>query len=173
MQARRVAVLAVSVAMVAALISVVPIPIPATGGYTHPGAVAEVFIALAFGPVVGMVAAGVGAATADLLLGFGSFAPLTLVAHGALGLLVGLVGWRKGIGAMLVAWVAGGLALVGLYFLGEVLFYGLGAPVALAEAPVNLLQVSLGVLGITLFRLVKAAYPQIELVGGEGYFKQE
>ena len=47
--------------MVAALIAVIRVPIPATGGYTHPGAVAEVFIALAFGPVVGMIAAGFGA----------------------------------------------------------------------------------------------------------------
>lgn len=173
MRARRVAVLAVSIAMVAALISVVPIPIPATGGYTHPGAVAEVFIALAFGPWVGMVAAGVGAATSDLLLGFGSFAPLTLVAHGTLGLLVGLIGWKRGLRYQVLAWVLGGLALVGLYFLGEVLIFRLGVPVALAEVPINLLQVSLGVLGITLFHLVKAAYPQVEQLGGEVTFKQE
>jgi uncharacterized membrane protein len=169
MKARRVAVLAVSIAMVAALISVVPVPIPATGGFTHPGAIAEVLVALAFGPLVGLVAAGVGAATADLLLGFGSFAPLSLVAHGALGLLVGLLGWRKSTRAMLAGWILGGLALVSIYFLGEITIYRLGVPVALAEVPINAIQVSLGVLGITLFRLVKAAYPQIDRLGDQGY----
>jgi uncharacterized membrane protein len=120
--------------MVAALISVVPIPIPATGGYTHPGAVAEVFIALAFGPWIGMVAAGVGAATSDLLLGFGSFAPLTLVAHGTLGLLVGLIAWKRSLRYQVLGWVLGGLALVG-YFLGRSLV------MPTHEVPVNLLQV--------------------------------
>ena len=81
--------------------AVVPIPIPATGGFTHPGAVAEMFVAMAFGPIVGMVAAGIGAAIADLGLGYGSFAPLTLIAHGALGYLAGWLGWKKGWGGML------------------------------------------------------------------------
>lgn len=173
MRARRVAILAVSIAMVAALISIVPIPIPVTAGYTHPGAVAEVFIALAFGPWVGMVAAGVGAALSDLLLGFGSYAPLSLVAHGTFGLLVGLIGWKRSLRYQILGWILGGLALVAIYFLGEVLIFRLGVPVALAEVPINLLQVSLGVLGVTLFRLVKAAYPQIELLGSDVTFKQE
>jgi uncharacterized membrane protein len=160
--------------MVAALILVIPVPIPATGGYTHPGAVAEIFIALAFGPGVGMIAAGLGAATADLLLGFGSFAPLSLVAHGALGFLAGYLGWRKGLRLQVAGWILGGLALVLIYFLGEATIYGLGFPAAAAEVPVNLFQVSLGILGITLYKLVKAAYPQIELLGGEGLdYRQE
>jgi uncharacterized membrane protein len=160
--------------MVAALILVIPVPIPATGGYTHPGAVAEIFIALAFGPLVGMIAAGLGAATADLLLGFGSFAPLTLVAHGALGFLAGYLGWKKGLRFQVGGWLLGGLALVLVYFLGEVTIYGLGVPAAAAEVPVNVFQVSLGILGITLYRLVKAAYPQVELLGGDGLeFRQE
>jgi len=159
--------------MVAALIIVVPIPIPVTGGFTHPGAIAEVFISLAFGPIIGMIAAGLGAATADLLLGYASFAPLSLIAHGALGFLVGFIGWKKDLRWMVVGWLAGGLALILIYFLGEVTIYGMGVPVALVEVPINALQVSLGFLGIMLFRLVKAAYPQVEQLGGEIKFKQE
>jgi uncharacterized membrane protein len=136
--------------------------------------VAEIFIALAFGPLVGMIAAGLGAATADLLLGFGSFAPLTLVAHGALGFLAGYLGWKKGLRFQVGGWLLGGLALVLIYFLGEVTIYGLGVPAAAAEVPVNIFQVSLGILGITLYKLVKAAYPQVELLGGDGLeFRQE
>jgi uncharacterized membrane protein len=173
MQARRIAVMAVCIAFVTVLVYIVQIPIAATGGYWHPGAVAEMFVAMAFGPLVGMVAAGVGAAIADLLLGFPSFAPLTLIAHGAFGLLAGWLGWKKGWGGMIVGWVVGGLALVALYFAGEATVYGFGIAGALSELPLNLFQVGLGVLGLLLFQLVKRAYPQIEGLAGGVTFREE
>jgi len=173
MNARTIAVTAVSIAIVTVLVAIVPVPIAATGGFTHPGAVAEIFVAMAFGPLVGMVAAGVGAAIADLVLGFGSFAPLTLIAHGCLGFLAGWLGWQKGWGGMLIGWVVGGLALVAVYFLGEATVYGFGVAGAVAEVPVNLFQVGLGFLGIVLFDLVKRAYPQIEQLAGGVTFKEE
>ena len=173
MNARRISITAISIAIVTVLVASVPVPIAATGGFTHPGAVAEIFVALAFGPIVGMVAAGVGAALADLILGYGSFAPLTLVAHGSLGLLAGLVGWRKGWGGMFAGWIVGGLALVAVYFLGEALFYGFGFAGAAAEVPINLIQVGLGVLGIVLLILVKQAYPQVEQLAGGTTFSEE
>lgn len=173
MQARTIAVLAVCIAIVAVLVAVVPIPIPATGGFTHPGVIAEMFVSMAFGPLVGMVAAGVGAAIADLVLGYGSFAPLTLIAHGALGLLAGWLGWKKDWGGMLIGWIVGGLALVAVYFVGEATVYGFGTAGALAEVPINLFQVSLGILGVLLFRLVRSAYPQIEQLAGGVSFREE
>jgi uncharacterized membrane protein len=172
MSAKTIAVTAVSIAIVAVLVAVVPVPIAATGGYTHPGAVAEIFISMAFGPIVGMVAAGVGAAISDLVLGFGSFAPLTLIAHGALGFLAGWLGWKKGWSGMLIGWVVGGLALVAVYFVGEATVYGFGVAGAGAEVPINLFQVGLGILGVLLFQLVKRAYPQIEQLAGDGTFKE-
>jgi uncharacterized membrane protein len=172
MQARTIAVMAVCIAIVTVLVISVPVPIGATGGYTHPGAVAEMFVAMAFGPLVGMVAAGVGAAIADLLLA-PSFAPLTLIAHGAFGLLAGWLGWKKGWGGMVVGWVVGGLALVALYFAGEATVYGAGVAGALTELPLNLFQVGLGLLGLLLFQLVKRAYPQIEGLAGGVSFREE
>ena len=171
MSVRRIALIAVCIAIVAVLVAIVPVPIPATGGFTHPGAVAEIFVAMAFGPVVGMVAAGVGAAIADLVLGYGSFAPLTLIAHGSLGLLAGYLGWKKGWSGMIVGWIVGGLALVAVYFIGEATVYGFGVAGAGAEVPINLFQVGLGILGLLLFQLVKRAYPQIEQLGEEAAFE--
>jgi uncharacterized membrane protein len=165
--------MAVCIAIVTVLVAVVPVPIPATGGFTHPGAVAEFFVAMAFGPLVGMVAAGVGAAIADLVLGYGSFAPMTLIAHGALGGLAGYLGWKKGWVGMLIGWVVGGLALVAIYFIGEATIYGFGMAGAVAELPVNLFQVGVGILGILLFQLVKRAYPQIEQLAGGVSFTEE
>ena len=173
MSVRRISLIAVCIAIVAVLVSIVPVPIPATGGFTHPGAVAEIFVALAFGPIVGMVAGGVGAAIADLVLGYGSFAPLTLIAHGALGLLAGYIGWKKSGGNQVVGWIVGGLALVAVYFVGEATIYGFGVAGALAEVPINLFQVALGVLGLLLFRLVRRGYPQIEQLGEDAVFEEE
>lgn len=172
MNVRILTVTAVCIAIVFVLVRVVQIPIPATGGYWHPGAVAEIFVALAFGPVVGMVAAGVGAAIADLT-SFPVWAPLTLVAHGLLGLLAGWLAWKKDLLASLAGWIAGGLALVAVYFAGQATVYGLGLANALAELPLNLFQVGLGLLGILLFQLVKRAYPQIEGLASRPKFEEE
>jgi uncharacterized membrane protein len=162
--ARAIALTAVSIALVFVLVFAVKIPVPATGGYWHTGAVAEMFVAMAFGPVVGGIASAVGAALADLVSGYGSFAPLTFIAHGAFGLLAGWLGWRKGWAGMLLGWIIGGLALVALYFLGEATVYGAGAAGAAAEVVPNLIQVGLGIVGLLLFVAVKRAYPQIELM---------
>lgn len=172
MTVQRIALMAVGIAIVAVLVSSIPVPIAATGGFTHPGAIAEIFIALAFGPIVGGVSAAVGAAIADLALGYGSFAPLTFIAHGSLGVVAGLIGWKKGADVQALAWFAGGLALVGVYFLGEATVYGFGLAGAVAELPFNLLQVGLGLLGLALFQLVRRAFPQIDQLGEAPEFEE-
>lgn len=174
MSTRFLSITAVSIAIVFVFVRLIQVPIPATGGFTHIGAVAEIFIALAFGPVVGVIAAGAGAALADLTLGYGQWAPLTLLAHGSLGVLAGYIGWKKSSGRMLVAWLVGGLALVLVYFAGEALIpnlYG-GPAAAILELPVNLFQVSLGILGLLLLRLTKAAYPQINQLAEDVSFEE-
>lgn len=170
LSARAVSVLAVSIAIVTVTVSLIKIPVAATGGFWHTGVVAEAFLAAAFGPLIGAVAAGVGAAIADLVGGFGSFAPLTLIAHGSTGLLIGALAWRKGWGGMLAGWIVGGLAQVAVYFAGEATVYGFGAAGAAAELPLNLIQVGLGFFGLVLFTIVRQAYPQIEhLASGESF----
>lgn len=37
MSVRRISLIAVTIAIVAVIVAIVPIPIPATGGFTHPG----------------------------------------------------------------------------------------------------------------------------------------
>lgn len=169
----RLATTALAIAIVFVLVRVVQVPIPATGGYTHLGAVGEVFVAIAFGPVVGAIAAATGAALADLTSGFGTFAPLTFIAHGALGLCVGWLAIKKTWVSMLIAWIVGGLALVAVYFVGEATVYGFGVAGAAAEVPINLFQVGLGIVGILLYQAVRRAYPQIEQMGQPRSFKEE
>lgn len=162
MRARTVAVTAVGIAIVALFVTIIRVPVPATGGFWHLGVLAETFVAVAFGPVLGMITAGIGAALADIFSGFASFAPLTLLAHGSTGLIVGWLGWRKSWNMMVLAWVLGGFAQVAIYFAGEATVYDFGVAGALAELPGNLVQVALGFFGLVLFRQVRNAYPQIE-----------
>jgi uncharacterized membrane protein len=160
------AVIAVMVAIVAVLTSAVRMPIPATGGYVHLGDVGVFFAAFAFGPWIGGVAGAFGCAIADILGGYASWAPLTLVAHGLQGLLAGYLGYRKGAVGMVVGWALGALVLIAVYFLGEWFIYGLGLGGALAEVIPNLIQMAVGgLIGIPLVLAVRRAYPPIDRMG--------
>jgi len=133
--------------------------IPATEGYIHLGDVIANFVALSFGPWLGLVASGVGMAIADAI-GFPLYILPTLVIHGLQGIVVGYMGWRKGLPIMAVAAVVGQLIVMGGYFLVQVLLYGIGA--ALTELPWNGVQGLVGVVGgVLLVVLVRRAYPPI------------
>ncbi len=167
MNVQRLALIAICTAIVAVFVAVIPIPILSTGGYTHPGAIAEVFISFAFGPIVGGIAAGLGAAIADVSLGYVSYAPVTLIAHGLFGTIVGVFGWKKPTSSKLLGCLLGGIALILVYFLASAFYFGSGVSVAASEIPFNIFQVGLSLIGLLLFTLVKRAYPQIENLGSE------
>jgi uncharacterized membrane protein len=161
-----IAVMAITIAVIAVLTWVVTFPIAATGGYIHFGDVGVYFASLAFGPVVGLVGGGVGCAVADILGGYASWAPLTLVAHGLQGLIAGYFGKGKGLTHMLIGWGLGSVALIAVYFLGEWFIYGLGYGGALAEVGPNFIQEAVGgLLGIPLLLAVRRAYPPIDRIG--------
>ena len=107
-----IALVAVLIALTTVFTLLVTIPTPARG-YVNLSDVAITFAGLIFGPWVGMVAGGVGTALADLLGGFAPFAPLSLVAHGLEGLLIGWLGrGQRTVGGMAIAWLAGSVAMV-------------------------------------------------------------
>jgi energy-coupling factor transport system substrate-specific component len=161
-----IATMAVMTAVIAVLTAVVQIPLPATGGYIHFGDAGVYFASFAFGPVVGLVGGGVGCAVADILSGYASWAPLTLVAHGLQGLIAGYFGKGKGLTHMLIGWGLGSLVLVAIYFLGEWFIYGLGYGGALAEVGPNFVQEAVGgLIGIPLVLAVRRAYPPIDRIG--------
>ena len=82
-------------AVFAALVCVITISftvsIPATGGYFNLGEAVIYAAALTFGPLVGALAGGVGAAIADILVA-PVFAPGTLAVKGIEGAIVGFLG---------------------------------------------------------------------------------
>lgn len=145
MQSRDVALRASFTALVFIATAIIPpIPISATGGYLNFGESVIFISALLFGGVTGGFAGGVGAALADLALGFGSFAPITLVVKGVEGYLVGVIGQGAPMRRRLLAVIVGGVVLVTGYFIFEVALFGF--PAALAEVPFNVLQAVVGII---------------------------
>ena len=140
-----VALVAVLTALVTAVTMALAIPFPPTRGFFNLGDSMVFFSALTFGWRAGLVCGGIGSAAADVLLGYGYFAPVTLVAKGSEGLVAGLFAKMGGGKRNWTIWVGvavGGLCMVVTYFVGEVLYYGIGP--AIAEVPVNVTQAAVG-----------------------------
>lgn len=145
----------VLIALTAAVTMTIAIPFPPTRGFFNLGDSLVFFTAFTFGWRAGGVCGGIGSMVADVLLGYGYFAPITLVTKGTEGLVAGAVsrvkinkGWAMGLGVL-----AGGICMVTGYFLGEWAYYGVGP--ALAEIPVNITQVAVGgTVGIAISYLV-------------------
>ncbi len=165
LSATLVAITAVMIALTTVFTIAVRIPVPATQGYVNFSDVAVFFVSYAFGPWVGLIAGGIGAALADITGGYAQFALLTFLAHGLEGLLVGWASRNGKLSGMLLGWVLGTLAMAGLYLLGEgLVLTGFGP--ALAELPFNILQCAVGALvGIPLVLAVRKAYPPITRLG--------
>lgn len=163
---RDIALTAVMIALVAVVTRFLVVPVGQ--GFFNFSDAAVYFAAFTFGPSIGFLAGGIGAALADLSLGYAAFAPLTFLAHGLQGLVAGLV-IRYGRGTpvlrMVVAAVAGTVTMAGIYFLGEYFGAGLGwgGPAqAVTELPFNILQNIGGALvAIPLSLLVRRAYPPL------------
>ena len=97
---------------------------------------------------LGALAAGVGAALADLILGWAVYAPVTLLVKGLTALLAGLALRRVGKGALPLSLLCCFLVPLG-YFLYETIL--LTAPAAAVNILPNSLQ---AVIGATLGTLV-------------------
>lgn len=129
------------------------VPIIVTKGYVNLGDVPVILSGWLLGPIGGGIVGGMGSALADLLLGYGHYAPVTLLVKGIEGLLAGLLLHRLRIPVF--SGLVAGLAMALGYFLAQLSLFGTAA--ALVEAPANMLQGAVGALCATvLYRLVKS-----------------
>jgi uncharacterized membrane protein len=151
-----------AMAIMGALTTVVTmfaLPFAPTGGFFNLGDAIVMTTAIVFGPIVGAVAGGVGSALADLLLGYSAFAPFTLLIKGLEGFLIGTIAGGKGktsLMKMAIAWVVGGVTIVGGYWFAEAFIMGLGVPAANAEIIINIPQAIGSVIGIPIALGVKS-----------------
>ncbi len=157
--------------MLGVLLHIAPTPV---GGYIHLGDILIYFTAFAFGPVVGGVAGGLGAALSDILSGYAAFSPISLIVHGLQGYVAGRIAHGTTSPARLaLAILAGAVIVVVGYFVGEGLFYGYIQPAdassagmvafgpAALEIPWNIVQELFGALGAVLYLAVLRAYPPL------------
>jgi uncharacterized membrane protein len=170
----RVTVKLTLAAVFAALVFIVtsqipPIPIPATSGYFNVGETVIYVAALLFGASVGALSGGIGAMLADIYLGFGVFAPGTLVIKGIEGAIVGFLNLKlkKYIQNVtlcaVISVIVGGSEMVAGYFLYEQLALGLSFSVALAEAPFNAVQMLVGlIIALPIMHAVLRVFPQLK-----------
>ena len=143
----------IALTVVVALITLfVRIPLPSRG-YFNFGDVAVVFAGLVLGSLSrkngflwGAAAGGIGSALADIVGGFGLFAPITLVAKGLEGGLSALA-WGKTKWLMAILLLLGGSAMVATYFVAEALMPNIGLQGAVSEVIPNLIQAGGGVSG--------------------------
>ena len=136
------------------------VAIPVGIGFLNFGEIVIYTAAFLFGGLVGGLAGGVGAAAADVLLGFGLFAPITLVAKGTEGYVVGqLAGASTRSKAIAVA--AGAPFMIVTSFLAGAYFEGVPAAIA-QELPIDLLQAAVGfVVAVPLTRALEDRIPRL------------
>jgi uncharacterized membrane protein len=151
---RDLAVTAIFIALVAVATRFTAIPIPATRGFFNLGEVVIYVAALTFGPLVGLLAGGIGSALGDIWAQAPYYAPFTLVIKGLEGYVVGRLAGQTASSRLRATLIGGAVMIVG-YFLAQTLFAGtLGiaptsgtaAGAALTEAPFNVVQVVVGLI---------------------------
>jgi uncharacterized membrane protein len=125
--------------------------------------------ALLFGSFVGALSGGIGAALADIYLGFSIFAPGTLMIKGIEGAIVGYLNLKlkKYISnttvCAIISVTVGGLEMVAGYFLYEQLVVGYPAALVLAEVPFNIIQMLIGlIIAVPVMHAVLRVFPQLK-----------
>lgn len=141
-------------AVVALMTAAVKLPVPATGGYVHPGDGAIFLAAYLMGPWAAVPAA-LGSALADILGGYAVYAIPTALIKGAMGWVAGRMISEKKLLKNALTFILCELIMVIGYFAFEWVMYGAGAAIG-AVIP-NLIQGAAGVvLGVLMTRAGRA-----------------
>lgn len=140
------------------------IPMPATNGYINLGDGMVLLSAFLLGPVYGMAAGGLGSMLADILLGYASYAPGTLIIKGLMALCAALIMGalrNKTKAGIIVGALVGEIIMVFGYFAYESLILGYGLAAA-ASIPGNAIQGAAGMIVSILVYQVLYAVPSIK-----------
>jgi uncharacterized membrane protein len=116
--------------------------------------------ALTFGPIVGGLAGSIGSSIADVVSGYGYFAPFTFVIKGVEGGIAGLISDRMSVKRDVLAVILAGSEMIIGYFLAEFFPLQLGWA-ALTEVPGNTSQIVAGaIVGIPITLVMRKRLPE-------------
>lgn len=146
-------------AMIVVATMLIVIPSPFTGGYIHLGDAIIFLSVLILGWRYGAIAAGVGSALADLLVGYAVWAPWTLFIKGIMGAVMGLfilkAMQKQGKSILgvpvyqLIGMILAGCFMVAGYYVAEGVIYG-NFIAAVMGIPFNIVQFSVGTVIATI-----------------------
>jgi uncharacterized membrane protein len=128
----------------------IKLPISVNGGLVHLGTGMLFIASILFGPKKGALAGAIGMGLFDLVGGWLLWAPITIVARGLQGFIVGKIAWsngRKGssLASNVTATIVSIPFMIAVYYFGEVILYG-NWIVPLTSIPGDLLQNALGMI---------------------------
>ena len=129
--------LAMFIALTTVATMSIQIPIPATKGYINIGDTILICAGLLLGRTAGGVAGSIGSALADLLSGYGYYAPITFVVKGIEGFLAGYLKEKK-INFVICGLIAGLFMAFGYFIAEGTILYNFEA--AAASLPANIMQ---------------------------------
>ncbi|MHA1253626.1 MAG: ECF transporter S component, partial [Candidatus Helarchaeota archaeon] len=188
-----IAITAIMTSLVFLATAIIQINIPATGGYFNIGEIIIYITAILFGPIIGGIAGGLGAALADMI-SYPIFAPGTLIIKFCEGFVIGLLSlnidfkkylkyWRY-VGIGLAVLIGGALISIGMTYYSatwDITIFKLGT---FHIEVIDLVWIIIGV--ITSILLIIASikfspesvyYSTIIIIGGSviviGYFLYE
>lgn len=147
--------LSILIALTVIMTMVVSIPIVGGNGYVNLGDMVIFLAALMLGKKSAFLVGGLGSFLADLLLGFGIYAPASFIIKGLEGFIAGyLIEKKLGGRYPILATIVAGLWMAFGYYIFEIFLYG--SKGALASVPANLAQGVLGALAsIILYTALK------------------
>ncbi|WP_367367030.1 ECF transporter S component [Leuconostoc pseudomesenteroides] len=160
-KSQHIAILAVIIAFNIALSYVVKIPVPATNGFVNLVEAGIFIAALLGGARSGLIVGGMSGLLLDLLAGYPQWMIFSLVIHGAEGLLVGYIGYRKSILPQAIALLIGSLIMVIGYVLAGAILYNW--PAGVASIVGNIVQAVMGLIVALILIPVFKRMPQIDL----------
>lgn len=142
--------MAISLVFVATLLLNIRLPIAANGGLVHLGTAMLFIIAMLFGPKKAAIAGALGMGLFDLVSGWTAWAPISFVARGLQGFIVGYIAWYAGrMGGSktfnIIAAVASIPVMIAVYYIGEAIIFS-SFIIPAASIPGNLVQNGIGLL---------------------------
>lgn len=146
----------IAIVFVATYLLQIRLPLPATGGLIHLGNIAMFSIALKYGKKYGAFSGGIGMALFDVASMWVAWAPATLIVRFIAGYTIGKISESdQGQGANILrniaALFAGGVIIIGGYFIFEAFILGIGLA-ATASIVGNVVQIAIGFIALALIK---------------------